>query len=122
MRWSGWRRARCIQSAAGLDRVHAGRPGQGRWWTHTLTPRHGAGRALSIETVGTVLPDRLVLFTLFDLDERRQRQVDREADRHMRAGLSEWQRMERIFRDIERENQLILRAAGRASTASMPRG
>ncbi len=85
---------------------------KGRWWTHTLTPRHGAGRALSIETVGTVLPDRLVLFTLFDLDERRQRQVDREADRHMRAGLSEWQRMERIFRDIERENQLILRAAG----------
>lgn len=85
---------------------------KGRWWTHTLTPQHGAGRALSIETVGTVLPDRLVLFTLFDLDERRQRQVDREADRHMRAGLSEWQRMERIFRDIERENQLILRAAG----------
>jgi PAS domain S-box-containing protein len=85
---------------------------KGRWWTHTLTPRHGAGRTLALETVGTVLPDGLVLFTLFDLDERRQRQVDREADRHMRAGLSEWQRMERIFRDIERENQLILRAAG----------
>ncbi|AWN55428.1 sigma 54-interacting transcriptional regulator [Methylobacterium sp. 17Sr1-1] len=85
---------------------------KGRWWTHTLTPRHGAGRTLTLETVGTVLPDRLVLFTLFDLDERRQRQVDREADRHMRAGLSEWQRMERIFRDIEHENQLILRAAG----------
>nr|WP_280953901.1 sigma 54-interacting transcriptional regulator [Methylobacterium terrae] len=85
---------------------------KGRWWTHTLTPRHGAGRSLTLETVGTVLPDRLVLFTLFDLDERRQRQVDREADRHMRAGLSEWQRMERIFRDIEHENQLILRAAG----------
>ncbi len=30
----------------------------------------------------------------------------------MRAGLPEWQRMERIFRDIERGNQLILRAAG----------
>ena len=30
----------------------------------------------------------------------------------MRAGLSEWQRVERIFRDIERGNQLILRAAG----------
>lgn len=85
---------------------------KGRWWTHTLTPRHGAGRALNVEIVGTVLPGGLVLVTLFDLDERRQRQVDREADRHMRAGLSEWQRMERIFRDIERENQLILRAAG----------
>ncbi|TXM81893.1 PAS domain S-box protein, partial [Methylobacterium sp. WL122] len=31
---------------------------------------------------------------------------------HMRAGVAEWQRVERIFRDIERENQLILRAAG----------
>ncbi len=85
---------------------------KGRWWTHALTPRHGEGRALTIETVGTAMPDGLVLLTLVDLDERRQRQVDREADRHMRAGLSEWQRMERIFRDIERENQLILRAAG----------
>ena len=85
---------------------------KGRWWTHTLTPRHGAGRALDVEAVGSVLPGGLVLVTLFDLDERRQRHVDREADRHMRAGLSEWQRMERIFRDIERENQLILRAAG----------
>jgi len=85
---------------------------KGRWWTHTLTPRHGSGGALNVEVVGSVLPGGRVLVTLFDLDERRQRQVDREADRHMRAGLSEWQRMERIFRDIERENQLILRAAG----------
>ncbi|XYD11476.1 sigma 54-interacting transcriptional regulator [Methylobacterium sp. NMS12] len=85
---------------------------KGRWWTHTLTPRHGTSRALNVEVVGTLLAGGLVLITLFDLDERRQRQVDREADRHMRAGLSEWQRMERIFRDIERENQLILRAAG----------
>lgn len=85
---------------------------EGRWWTHTLSPRHGAGRVLELEAVGTALPGGLVLVTLFDLDERRRRQIDREADRHMRAGLSEWQRMERIFRDIERENQLILRAAG----------
>ena len=30
----------------------------------------------------------------------------------MRGGIAAWQRMERVFRDIERENQLILRAAG----------
>ena len=30
----------------------------------------------------------------------------------MRDGLSAWQRVERMFQDIERENQLILRAAG----------
>ncbi len=50
--------------------------------------------------------------TLIDLEERQRRQVDGEADAYMRAGLPEWQRMERIFRDIERGNQLILRAAG----------
>ena len=30
----------------------------------------------------------------------------------MRSGLAAWQRVERVFQDIERENQLILRAAG----------
>jgi PAS domain S-box-containing protein len=30
----------------------------------------------------------------------------------MGGGLTEWQRAERVFRDIERENRLILRAAG----------
>ena len=30
----------------------------------------------------------------------------------MRGGIAAWQRVERVFQDIERENQLILRAAG----------
>ncbi|MEQ4598332.1 MAG: sigma 54-interacting transcriptional regulator [Methylobacteriaceae bacterium] len=87
---------------------------EGQWWTQGLTPRHGAGKLLRLEYAGCVLssePTRL-LVTLFDLDERERRRVDREAEAHMRAGLPEWQRMERIFRDIERGNRLILRAAG----------
>ena len=87
---------------------------RGRDWTHALTPRHADGHALHVECSGALLPGdpELILVSLFDLDERRRRLVDTEADAHMRAGLTEWQRMERIFRDIERENQLILRAAG----------
>ncbi|GJD74216.1 Anaerobic nitric oxide reductase transcription regulator NorR [Methylobacterium goesingense] len=87
---------------------------KGHWWTHALTPRHGEGRALRLEYAGSLLPSvaPMMLVTLADLEDRRHRQVDAQADAHMRAGLSEWQRMERIFRDIERENQLILRAAG----------
>ncbi|CAA2100364.1 Formate hydrogenlyase transcriptional activator [Methylobacterium bullatum] len=87
---------------------------RGRDWTHALSPRHAEGHGLHVEYSGTILPGEpaLLLVSLFDLDERRRRLVDTEADAHMRAGLSEWQRMERIFRDIERENQLILRAAG----------
>lgn len=87
---------------------------EGRWWTQALTPRHGTGKVLRLEYSGCVLsgePARL-LVTLYDLDERERRRVDREAEDHMRAGLPEWQRMERIFRDIERGNRLILRAAG----------
>ncbi len=30
----------------------------------------------------------------------------------MREGVEEWQRVERFFQDIERENRLILHAAG----------
>ena len=88
---------------------------KGRTWTHALTPRHAEGHAVPVEALASVLDldgRRTLLVCLADLDERRRRLVDAEADRHMRAGLSEWQRMERIFRDIERENQLILRAAG----------
>ncbi|MCE4222584.1 sigma 54-interacting transcriptional regulator [Methylobacterium sp. C25] len=85
-----------------------------RWWTHALTPRHSKGEVLRLEYAGSLLPGpkQRILVTLADLEERRNRGIDSEADAHMRAGLSEWQRMERIFRDIERENQLILRAAG----------
>lgn len=87
---------------------------KGQWWTHDLKPRHGAEKALRLEVVGSALSGETatILVTLFDLDERERRRIDREADEHMRAGLPEWQRMERIFRDIERENRLILRAAG----------
>lgn len=87
---------------------------KGHWWTHALSPRHGSGKALRLEYAGSLLKSAapLMLVTLADLDARRRRHVDAQADAHMRAGLSEWQRMERIFRDIERENQLILRAAG----------
>jgi PAS domain S-box-containing protein len=47
-----------------------------------------------------------------DLNERRRRAADAEADLAMRGGIAQWQRVERFFRDVERENQLILRAAG----------
>lgn len=87
---------------------------KGRWWTQALVPRHAEGRTLRVETEGYRLsdPSQYLLVTLIDLEEKQRRQVDGEADAYMRAGLPEWQRMERIFRDIERGNQLILRAAG----------
>nr|WP_279601840.1 sigma 54-interacting transcriptional regulator [Methylobacterium sp. J-072] len=85
---------------------------KGQWWSQSLIPRHADGKSLRLEYAASPLGDGQLLVTLFDLDARRRRVIDGQADQHMRAGIAEWQRMERIFRDIERENQLILRAAG----------
>ncbi len=90
---------------------------KGQYWSSDLRPRHAAGRDLKVEYAGAALPlaagqpPRLLL-TLSDLEARRRRQVDEAAAGYVRGGLSEWQRVERFFRDMERENQLILRAAG----------
>ena len=87
---------------------------EGQWWTHALTPHRPDGKVLRLEYAAGRLAGQPVhlLVTLYDLDERERRRIDREAEEHMRAGLPEWQRMERIFRDIERGNRLILGAAG----------
>jgi len=86
---------------------------KGRWWTRSLSPRHATGRELKVEYVGAPFGDGgKLLLTVTDLEELRRRNVDAEADYYVRGGLAEWQRVERFFRDIERENQLILSAAG----------
>jgi PAS domain S-box-containing protein len=86
---------------------------KGRWWTRSLSPRHATGRELKVEYVGAPLgSEGRLLLTVTDLEELRRRNVDSEADYYVRGGLAEWQRVERFFRDIERENQLILSAAG----------
>ena len=88
---------------------------KGAYWTTGLNPRHATGQDLQLEYAGCLLPHdgrSLLLLTLTDLEARRRRNVDAAAEDHMRGGISTWQRVERVFQDIERENQLILRAAG----------
>lgn len=88
---------------------------KGAYWTTTLTPRHATGQKLHLEYAGSLVPQgerALLLLTMSDLEARRRRGVDGAAEDHMRSGLAAWQRVERVFQDIERENQLILRAAG----------
>ncbi len=88
---------------------------KGSFWTTSLTPRHAAGNELRLEYSGSLIPrdgTPLVLLAMNDLEQRRRRLVDATAEDHMRGGIAAWQRVERVFRDIERENQLILRAAG----------
>src|SRR5258708_2183679 len=88
---------------------------KGAFWTNALTPRHATGQSLQLEYAGSMLPQdgrSLVLLTMSELEARRRRYVDAAAEDHMRGGIATWQRVERGFQDIERENQLILRAAG----------
>jgi PAS domain S-box-containing protein len=88
---------------------------KGEYRTRGLKPRHAAGHELAVEYAGSRLgdgptPDLLLLIS--DLAAQRKRATDTEADLYIRGGIEEWQRVERFFRDVERENQLILRAAG----------
>ncbi len=88
---------------------------KGEFRTRALKPRHASGHELAVEYAGSRLgdgsaPDLLLIVS--DLAAQRRRAVDSEADVYVRGGIEEWQKVERFFRDVERENQLILRAAG----------
>jgi PAS domain S-box-containing protein len=61
--------------------------------------------------VGLAAGDHL-LVSARDLTTVRRRELHSDADAYVRGGLSEWRQVERLFADIESDNQLILRAAG----------
>lgn len=88
---------------------------QGTYRTRSLVPRHAAGHKMRVEYAGSILPQGetpLILLSISDLEERQRREVDAAADNYMRAGIDGWKRADRVFQAIERENQLILSAAG----------
>ena len=88
---------------------------QGTWWTRNLVPVRPDARPLHLECVGSMLqrePQQLLLLTLYDLDARHKRELHADAEVYQRGGIKEWLRSERLFQNIERGNQLILRAAG----------
>lgn len=86
----------------------------GRHWTRSLSPAPFEGGAARYEYSGVRLegPRGPIVVTIADLDERRRRDADAEAELYMRDGIAEWRKVERFFQEVERENQLILKAAG----------
>ena len=88
---------------------------RGAYWTRSLSPRRADGKALRAECGGALVHTprgpRMIL-TVSDLEARARRDIDADADSFMREGIAEWQRVERVFRDIERENSLLLGAVG----------
>lgn len=87
---------------------------QGHYRTRVLTPLHAAGKQLRLEYSASLVahaPEKCLVI-LLDLDDLDRRKSDNPSEQVMHAGLTEWQRVARVFRDIEQSNQLILRAAG----------
>ena len=90
-----------------LERTHA--------YTRDLKLTRPDGKPLSLEHSGITAAwqnQTCIVFKITDLDALKRRSLDSEANDYHREGLHEWRRAERYFREIERENQLILTAAG----------
>jgi PAS domain S-box-containing protein len=87
----------------------------GSGWTNELSCRRADGGTLPIEYSARAvhIDDAVVLIAVLRDQGAVQRQRERaQANSFVRQGLAEWRKIERIFQDIERENQLILGAAG----------
>lgn len=88
---------------------------QGRASTRALFLTGADGQPRPLEYLGSAMVWRggpVIVALVNDLDALHRREVDAEAEGYLRDGMEEWRRVEQVFRDIERQNQLILRAAG----------
>ncbi len=88
---------------------------RGHAWSRDLILRRPDGSAMDLEHSFVTCKQRdqhYLLLSLQDLTSLRYRSIDSEANSYHRQGLDEWRRAERFFREIERENQMILSAAG----------
>jgi len=73
------------------------------------------GRELPVEVSGKILQvqqRRLLCLLLRDREKMQIWRVKNSAQRHHRFGLLQWPRIHEVFQQIEKENQLILSAAG----------
>jgi PAS domain S-box-containing protein len=84
-------------------------------WMRGLDLMTADGGSLCVEchAIGMHCGDVDAIFVSFrDARQQDRRQASADAEEFMRRGLAEWQRVERLFGEMERENQLILQAAG----------
>lgn len=88
---------------------------RGHAWSRDFSLQHRDGRTVELEisaarTGGA--ESRTLLMLIRDRQWLRVLRERHEANRYHRGGLLEWRRVEELFRDMERENQLILHAVG----------
>lgn len=88
---------------------------RGRGWSGDFTLRHQDGHTVELEISSSRTDPHespTVLFLLRDRRELRSLRERHEVNHYHRGGLLEWRRVEALFKDMERENQLILHAVG----------
>ena len=88
---------------------------RGKAWTRRVTLRTSQDQTLQSEITGKMLAQdepSLVLLHILDLAGLEQHANEVAAGNFYNGGLVEWQRAQSFFADLERENQLILNAAG----------
>jgi PAS domain S-box-containing protein len=88
---------------------------RGNAWSRDFHLSHRDGQTIELEISSSragQAEDQQVLFLLRDRQLLRALRERHEANHYHRGGLLEWRRVEELFKDMERENQLILHAVG----------
>lgn len=83
--------------------------------TEDLEATKADGVSVSLDLVATRIPldgQTYLLVCARDLIEEKSNRLASQANEYVRRGLNEWDRVARLFTEIEEQNQLILRAAG----------
>lgn len=84
-------------------------------WSRDFSLKHRDGHTVELEISSSCVGEAEAQTVLLLLRDRRQLRTLRErheANHYHRGGLLEWRRVEELFKDMERENQLILHAVG----------
>ena len=84
-------------------------------WSKDFMLRRRDGHTVELEISSSRVGEAESRNVLLLLRDRRQLRTLRErhdANHYHRGGLLEWRRVEELFKDMERENQLILHAVG----------
>ena len=89
---------------------------RGQAWSRNLTVTRNEGAVIQLELslarTDDTHGDPRILMLLRDLEALRERREHHEINTYHQGGLLHWQRIETLFRDIERENHMILEAVG----------
>ena len=88
---------------------------KGHGWTKELSCRCKNGATVAVEYSATLVKlhgREFIAVILRDREHLERLREAAEADDYLRQGIAEWKKIEKIFHEIEKENQLILKAVG----------